>query len=94
MTYRSPFRIDPAWSFSRFIQELFAYYVGRGIQSTGYRLNMIRTWMSMAGRTRAIDALRAFEEEAGTTDAAEMAESLWMSKRSYLEVLIDSDLSF
>lgn len=81
---RRPFRIDPAWSFRHFLEELFAYYIGGGIQSTGYRLNTIRAWMSMVGRSRAVEALRQLEREAGIDDNdAEIAESLWMTPSSY-----------
>ena len=83
MGYRQPFRIDPKWPFSEFLQELYAYYVGGGIQSTGYRLNMIRAWISMAGRLRAVEALCQLERESGTCSEAEIAESLWMSRSTY-----------
>src|SRR6266446_3457680 len=83
MLSRSPFRMDPSWSFGQFLDELFGYYRGGGIEGTGYRLNAIRNWLSMVGRTRAVEAFRRLEADAGTNDEAELAASLWMSKRSY-----------
>lgn len=65
------------------MEELYAYYVGGGIQSTGYRLNTIRAWMSMAGRSRAVEALRQLERDADTDDDQEIAKSLWMTRSSY-----------
>ncbi len=84
MGYRAPFRMDPTRSFAEFLEQLYSYYRGGGIQSTGYRLNAIRTWLSMVGRNRAGKALDELEGAAETNDAAEMAKSLWMSKQSYV----------
>ena len=78
-----PFALDPSWSFSEFLDHLFAHYKGGGIQSTGYRLNMIRMWLSAAGRSRATKALRDLEAAAETGRTADIAESLWMSESSY-----------
>ena len=83
MGHRLPFQIDPAWSFFEFLQHLFAYYRGGGIAGTGYRLNTIRAWLSMAGRRRALAALEELQQETGTSDHTEIAESLWMSRSSY-----------
>src|SRR6266853_5318853 len=83
MASRTPFRIDPTWPFPRFIEALFAHYTGGGIESTGYRLNAIRNWLSMVGRNRAIEAFHTLEADAGTTDESQLAKSLWMSRRSY-----------
>src|SRR5260370_24264320 len=57
------FAIDPAWSFRVFLDNLYDSYVGRGIQSTGRRLNVIRLWLSMAGRARAMHGLSLVEKE-------------------------------
>ena len=84
MGYRAPFRMDPAWSFSEFLEQLYSYYTGGGIQSTGYRLNAMRTWLSMVGRNRAKKAVDELEGAAETNDIAEIAKSLWMSKQSYV----------
>jgi len=78
--------MDPSWSFGQFLDELFGYYKGGGVESTGYRLNAIRNWLGMVGRTRALEAFRRFEADAGTHDEAELAASLWMSKRSYQDL--------
>jgi hypothetical protein len=59
------FAIDPAWPFRDFLDKLFEYYVGGGIQSTGRRLNVIRLWLSMVGRSRAILGLSDVEKEFG-----------------------------
>ena len=83
MGYRAPFRIDPTWTFRRFLQELFAHYIGGGIQSTGYRLNAMRAWMSMAGRAQSVEALRQYERDVGVDDDGEIAKSLSMSRSSY-----------
>ena len=83
MGYRRPFRIDPTWSFFEFLQRLFAYYQGGGVEGTGYRLNTIRAWLSMVGRRQALAALEELQQETGTSDDAEIAESLWMSRSSY-----------
>lgn len=80
---RQPFTINPGWSFREFLDHLFSYYRGRGIQSTGFRLNAMRSWLSMAGGTKAVEALRDLETAAETDDETELAESLWMSKGSY-----------
>jgi hypothetical protein len=78
-----PFAINPAWSFREFLDHLFAYYRGGGIEGTGYRLNAMRNWLSMAGRTRALAALAEIERAAETSDKAQIAESLWMAERSW-----------
>jgi len=77
------FAIDPAWSFGDFLDKLFRYYIGGGIQSTGRRLNVIRLWLSMAGRARAMRVLEELETELGKT---EIAEILWMSERSWKDL--------
>ena len=83
MGHRRPFQIDPAWSFFELLQHLFAHYRGGGIEGTGYRLNTIRAWLSMAGRRRALAVFQELQQEAGTSDDTEIAESLWMSRSSY-----------
>ena len=83
MGYRRPFRIDPTWTFRRFLQELFTHYTGGGIQSTGYRLNAMRAWMSMAGRAQSVKALRQYECDVGVDDDVEIAKALSMSRASY-----------
>jgi hypothetical protein len=40
---RRPFKIDSSWSFQRFLDELFAYYRGGGVESTGRRCQTTRT---------------------------------------------------
>jgi len=72
------FAIDPAWSFRDFLDKLFDYYTGGGIQSTGRRLNVIRLWLSMAGRARAMRGLEELENEFGKE---KIAEIMWMSER-------------
>ena len=83
MANRPPFTWDRSWSFSRFLEHLFAYYTGGGIQSTGYRLNMIRAWLASAGKARATAALLGIETAAEARDDADVAKSLWMSESSY-----------
>ena len=83
MPHRPPFTLNPNWSFGEFLENLFAYYRGGGIQSTGYRLNMMRTWLASAGRSKALAALQGIEEDAETDDDEKIAESLWMSASSY-----------
>ena len=83
MGHRSPFRIDPTWSFFEFLQHLFAHYQGSGVEGTGYRLNTMRAWLSMVGRRRALAALEELQQETGTSNDTEIAESLWMSRSSY-----------
>lgn len=83
MAGRTPFRYSSNWTFEQFLERLFAHYIGYGIQSTGYRLNAIRGWLSMVGRTRALAELERFEDQAPTRDEAEIAKSLGMSKVSY-----------
>jgi len=68
---------------SQFLDEVFAYYRGGGVEGTGRRLAAIRNWLSMAGRTRAVEALRRVEEESGGASERAIAESLWMSASSY-----------
>lgn len=80
---RPPFTVDPAWSFQELLVQLFAYYRGGGIQSTGYRLNAMRQWLSTVGRTRALEEIATLEQSAETDDEAELAESLWMSVSSW-----------
>lgn len=86
MSNRLAFHIDPRWSFSRFLDELFSYYRGSGIESTGRRLSTIRLWMSMAGRARALAAIQDLEREAEGASDDEIAQSLWMSLRSYKDL--------
>ena len=86
MAHRPPFRLDPTLSFPAFLEHLYSYYQGGGIEGTGYRLNAMRAWLSMSGRKKALKALQDLETAAETDDAAEIARSLWMSKRSYLNV--------
>jgi hypothetical protein len=78
-----PFQIDSTLSFPAFLERLFAHYLGSGIQSTGYRLNAMRAWMGMVGRTRAVEALDQLEREAHRNETPEIAKSLWMSPGSY-----------
>lgn len=80
---RYPFTINPLWSFEELINEVFSYYRGGGIQSTGYRLLAIRSWLSMVGRTKALEAIEKLERTAETDTDAELAASLWMSETSY-----------
>jgi hypothetical protein len=77
------FAIDPAWSFRVFLDKLYDSYVGSGIQSTGRRLNVIRLWLSMAGRARAMHGLSEVEKEFGKE---KIAEVLWMSERSWKDL--------
>jgi hypothetical protein len=77
------FAIDPAWSFREFLDRLFNSYVGGGIQSTGRRLNAMRIWLSMAGRSRGMKALDEIEKEFGKDKVAEV---LWMSERSWRDL--------
>jgi hypothetical protein len=78
-----PFQINPRWSWFEFLNELFTHYRGGGIQSTGYRLNAMRNWLTMVGRTRAMEAIQTLELEAETDNEKEIATSLWMSESSY-----------
>lgn len=86
MGHREPFTVDPGWSFPEFLEQLYSYYRGGGIQSTGYRLNTMRAWLSMAGRAKAMEALEALEEAAETEKEEEVAQSLWMSTTSYVKL--------
>jgi hypothetical protein len=81
-----PFVINPSWSFLDFLDNLYAYYRGGGIEGTGYRLNAMRNWLSMAGRTRAVAALAELENAAETDDDEQIAKSLWMSVRSWKDL--------
>ena len=83
MPHRPPFTLNPNWSFAEFLENLFAYYRGGGIQSTGYRLNMMRAWLASAGRSNAMTALQDIEADAETEDEGNIAKSLWMSESSY-----------
>jgi hypothetical protein len=83
---RLPFQIDPNCSFNQFLDKLFTYYRGVGIESTGRRLSAIRMWLSMVGRQRALEVIQVFEREAGDVTENEIASSLWMSKRSYQDL--------
>jgi TIR domain len=64
------FAIDPAWSFRVFIDNLYVYYTGRGIESTGRRLSVVRMWLGMVGRTRAIQSLEEIENQFGKDKVA------------------------
>lgn len=77
------FRIDPAWSFRVFLDKLYDYYTGSGVQSTGRRLNVIRHWLSMAGRARAIRGLDEIEGEFGKDN---IAEAMNISKRTWSDL--------
>ena len=83
MPHRPPFTLNQSWSFADFLGNLFAYYRGGGIQSTGYRLNMMRAWQASAGRSNAMAALQKIEEEAEAENDKNIAMSLWMSESSY-----------
>jgi hypothetical protein len=72
--------------FSRFLDEVYSTYRGRGIESTGKRLGALRIWFSSVGRDRARAAIGEIERHAESNDEAEIAESLWMSKRSYRDL--------
>lgn len=86
------FAIDPAWSFRLFLDKLYGYYTGRGIESTGRRLNVIRMWLSMAGRARAISALEEVEKELGKEKVARamnFSERTWKDLRAFAKSLPD-----
>jgi hypothetical protein len=77
------FRIDPAWSFRVFLDRLYDHYTGSGVQSTGRRLNVIRLWLSMAGRARAMRGLEEIEKEFGKD---KIAEAMNISKRTWVDL--------
>lgn len=77
------FSIDPVWSFRIFLDKLYDHYVGSGIQSTGRRLGVIRLWLSMAGRARAIRSLEEVEKEFGKEN---IASAMNISKRTWTDL--------
>ena len=86
------FAIDPAWSFRVFLDKLYKYYTGRGIESTGRRLNVIRMWLSMAGRARANRALEEIEKEFGKEEvsvALNVSERTWKDLKAFAKSLPD-----
>jgi hypothetical protein len=86
------FAIDPAWSFRVFLDRVYDYYTGRGIESTGRRLNVIRMWLSMAGRARAIRALEEIEKEFGkgkVATAMNVSERTWKDLKAFAKSLPD-----
>lgn len=83
MGHRPPLLLDSNWSFSRLLDEVFAYYRGSGPDSIGRRLTLIRNWLAMVGRDRAIESIKSLERQADGATDAEIAESLWMSESSY-----------
>jgi hypothetical protein len=86
------FAIDPAWSFRVLLDKLYAYYTGRGIESTGRRLNVMRMWLSMAGRARAIRALEEIEHEFGKEKVAaamNVSERTWKDLKVFAKSLPD-----
>ena len=87
-----PFAIDPAWSFRVFLDKLYGYYTGRGIESTGRQLNVVRMWLGMAGRARAIRALEEIESEFGKGKVAivmNVSERTWKDLKSFAKSLPD-----
>ncbi len=78
-----PFSIDPAWSSREFLDKLYDHYTGSGVQSTGRRLGVVRLWLSMAGRTRAVRGLEDLETEFGNDG---VAKALNISKRTWIGV--------
>jgi len=86
------FAIDPAWSFRVFLDKLYDYYTGRGIESTGRRLNVVRMWLSMAGRARAVQALEEIETEIGKEKIAiamNISERTWKDLKAFAKSLPD-----
>jgi TIR domain len=77
------FSIDPAWSFRVFLDKLYDYYTGSGVQSTGRRLGVIRLWLSMAGRSRAVRGLEEIEKEFGKD---KIADTMNISKRTWTDL--------
>jgi hypothetical protein len=86
------FRIDPAWSFRVFLEKLYDHYIGSGVQSTGRRLNIIRLWLSMAGRARAMRGLEEIEKEFGKDkipEAMNIAKRTWTDLKAFAKSLPD-----
>ncbi|WP_315766868.1 MULTISPECIES: toll/interleukin-1 receptor domain-containing protein [unclassified Bradyrhizobium] len=84
------FSIDPAWSFRVLLDKVYTYYVGSGIESTGRRLGVVRMWLSMAGRSRAIQSLDEIEEEFGKDGAAgalNISQRTWSRLRAFAKSL-------
>ena len=79
------FAIDPAWSFRELLDKVYGYYVGSGIESTGRRLNVIRLWLSMAGRSRATHSLVQIESEFGK---GKIADAMGISERSWRDLKV------
>jgi hypothetical protein len=86
------FSIDPAWSFRVFLDKLYDHYTGRGVESTGRRLGVIRLWLSMAGRARAIRNLEELEQEFGKdkiAGAMNVSKRTWANLKSFAKSLPD-----
>jgi hypothetical protein len=75
-----PFSMDPAWSFRELLYNVYGYYTGSGVESTGRRLSIVRMWLSMMGRTRAVRDLEEFEISNGKDN---IPERLKISKRTW-----------
>lgn len=55
--------IDLGWSFADVLAAAAGAHVGRGVQSTGRRLEILRAWGSVVGRVRATAELERFRQQ-------------------------------
>jgi TIR domain len=84
------FSIDPAWSFRTFLDKVYERYRGSGVESTGRRLNVVRLWLGMAGRSRAMRSLEELEKEFGkdnVADALGVAKRTWANLKAFARSL-------
>jgi serine/threonine protein kinase len=73
----------PSWDFEELVRHCWTAYIGRGVESTGRRLNIMRTWGAMVGRERAVFELDRFvKAEGGWDRAAETAGAAKSSLKS------------
>ena len=89
-----PFTIDPTWSFRELLYNVYGYYTGSGVESTGRRLSVVRTWLSMVGRARAMRDLEDIERGVGKDKIAEtlnISKRTWTNLKAYAKSLPDDD---
>jgi len=87
-----PFSMDPGWSFRELIYNVYGYYTGGGVQSTGRRLSVVRMWLGMVGRARAVHDLEEFERANGKDnipDRLNISKRTWTDLKAFAKSLPD-----
>lgn len=65
--------IDPSWTLVEVVEAAWTAYTGSGIQSTIYKVMIIKAWSNVVGRRRAVSQLQSLVVEYGTKKALSQA---------------------